>query len=236
MAGFYAGRVEIGRPDPGAADRISKSLRLLSRARPNTVLDIGCGDGTIGARIQEQTGARVHGIDVSAASVAAAKERGIEAQLCEVGVDHLPFSDGSIDLVYMAEVIEHLVDPDATLEDVHRVLAPGGYLLLSTPNLACLLNRMMLLFGAQPFFTEVSTRRVLGRRFRAFGEGAAPVGHLRIATLSSLRQLLDAQGFGVEDVVGATFLKTKAFRALESLTCRPPSFASILVVLARKRV
>jgi SAM-dependent methyltransferase len=235
IADFYAGRPEMSRPGPGAADRIAKSLRLLSRTRPETVLDVGCGDGSIAVSIKESTGARVLGVDVSAASVAAAIDQGVEGLVCEVGIDPLPIADGSIDLVYMGEVIEHLLDPDAALDDVHRVLAARGYLLMSTPNLACLLNRIALAMGAQPFFTEVSTRRVLGRHFAAFGQGAEPVGHLRIATLGSLRELLDLHGFVVEDAVGATFLKTRAFRALESLTCRPTSFASILVVLARKR-
>lgn len=235
IADFYARHPEMGRPGPDAADRITKSLRLASLVTPEIVLDVGCGDGSIGLHMRELTGARVLGVDVSAPSVATAVDRGIEAVVCEVGAEPLPFADGSIDLVYMSEVIEHLVDPDAALDDISRVLKDRGYLLLTTPNLACLLNRIFLLFGAQPFFTEVSTRRVIGRRFAAFGEGAQPVGHLRIATLDALRRLLDMHGFAVEEVVGATFLQTKAFRMLESLTCRPASFASILVVLARKR-
>ena len=235
IADFYEGRPEMSRPDPGAADRITKSLRLLARTEPTTVLDVGCGDGSIAATISERTGARVLGVDVSAHSVAAARARGLEAVVCQVGVDPLPIADGSIDLVYMGEVIEHLLDPDAALDEIRRVLAAQGYLLMSTPNLACLLNRLVLALGAQPFFTEVSTRRVVGRRFAAFGEGAEPVGHLRIATLGSLRRLLDMHGFAVQQAVGATFLKSRTFRAIESLTCRPASLASILVVLARKR-
>ncbi len=235
IADFYADRAEMGQPGADAADRITKSLRILARLTPERVLDVGCGDGSIALSIEKLTGAHVLGVDVSAQSVAAATARGVEALVCEVGADPLPIADASIDLVYMSEVIEHLVDPDAALEDISRVLAPGGYLMLTTPNLACLLNRIMLAFGAQPFFTEVSTRRVIGRRFATFGEGAEPVGHLRITTLPALRTLLDMHGFAVQEAVGATFLKTKSFRALESLTCRPASLASILVVLARKR-
>jgi SAM-dependent methyltransferase len=235
IADFYEGRPEMSRPGPGSEDRIAKSLRLLTRTTPEAVLDVGCGDGSTAVSIRELTGARVFGVDVSALSVAAAVGKGVDATTCEVGVAPLPFADGSIDVVYMGEVIEHLVDPDAALDEIRRVLATQGCLVLTTPNLACLLNRILLVFGAQPFFTEVSTRRVLGRRFAAFGEGAEPVGHLRIATLASLRGLLDMHGFAIENTVGATFLKTRAFRALESLTCRPASLASILVVLARKR-
>src|SRR5579862_2895782 len=184
----------MGRPGKGSQDRIAKSLRLVSRTTPHAVLDVGCGDGSTAATIRELTGARVFGVDVSASSVAAAIGKGVDATVCEVGTEPLPHADGSLDLVYMSEVIEHLVDPDTALDDIRRVLGPGGYLLLTTPNLACLLNRILLGFGAQPFFTEVSTRRVVGRRFAAFGEGSEPVGHLRIATLASLRPLPDMHG------------------------------------------
>jgi len=66
-------------------------------------------------------------------------------------------------IVIMSELIEHLVDPDATLDEALRVLVPGGTLLLSTPNLAAWYNRALLLFGVQPVFTEVSLRGIYGR-------------------------------------------------------------------------
>ena len=68
----------------------------------------------------------------------------------------LPLTDSSVDVVIMSELIEHLVDPDGTLDEAWRVLRPGGTLLLSTPNLAAWYNRVLLRFGIQPLFTEVS--------------------------------------------------------------------------------
>ncbi len=231
---FYSTRSEMGRPDRAARDRITKSLGIIRSVRPRTVLDVGCGDGSTAARIEELTGATVFGVDVSDALVQSAIENGVEAKTCQVGSQPLPHDDRSLELVYMAEVIEHLFDPDAALRDIGRVLVDDGHLVLSTPNLACLLNRLILPLGLQPFFTEVSTRDVIGRRYASFGEGSPSVGHLRVATLPAVRKLLELNGFSVERVVGATFLETPAFRAIESLTCRRASLASILVVHARK--
>ena len=232
---FYSARSEMGRPDVAARDRIRKSVAIIESLRPRVVLDVGCGDGSTAAHIRQRTGATVVAVDASDILVEAAREKGIEASICQIGVEPLPQADASVDVVYMAEVLEHLVDPDRALVEIGRVLTSDGHLVLSTPNLACLLNRFVLPLGLQPFFTEVSTRAVIGRRYAAFGEHSPAVGHLRIATLPALRKLLALNGFTVERVVGATFLKTPTFRAIESLVCRRPSLASIVVVHARKQ-
>jgi len=236
VTNFYASRHSMSSPDPGARDRIEKSLEIIRSLRPRTLLDVGCGDGSTALRIERELGGNVFGVDISEASVHSAIAKGIPAKTCQVGVQSLPYTDGSIDLVYMAEVIEHLYDPDRALRDIARVLVDGGHLVLSTPNIACLLNRILLPLGLQPFFTEVSTRTIVGRRFAALGEGSASVGHLRIGSLPALRELLEMNGFTTVRAVGATFLKTEALRRIESVTCRRPSLASILVLHARKRI
>jgi SAM-dependent methyltransferase len=147
---------------------------------------------------------------------------------------NLPIPDSTVDVVLMAEVIEHVIDPDRALIEVWRVLKPSGHLVLSTPNMACLINRVMLPLGLQPFHTEVSTKVVIGRGFGFLGEGAQPVGHLRIMTYPALRELLRINRLFVERAMGATVLKNPTFRAIESLLNFKPSLASIVVVVARK--
>jgi 2-polyprenyl-3-methyl-5-hydroxy-6-metoxy-1,4-benzoquinol methylase len=81
----------------------------------------------------------------------------------DVSSERLPFQDGYFDVVYMGDVIEHLTNPDFAINEVARVIKTNGFLVLSTPNLACWLNRLLLLLGMQPLFSEVSTAKTFGR-------------------------------------------------------------------------
>jgi SAM-dependent methyltransferase len=133
----------------------------------------------------------------------------------------------------MTEVLEHLVDPDKALDEVLRVLTPRGHLVLSTPNLACLPNRLLMVLGIQPLFSEVSTTRVLGRRFSVFGQGGQPVGHLRLYTKLALTEFLQAHGFSMVRIRGAAFHAQGLLSAVERVIAFAPSFAMILVVSAQ---
>jgi len=62
----------------------------------------------------------------------------------------LPFDDGSFDLVWCSEVIEHLQDPAFSLAELRRVTKPGGLLVLTTPNSYAWLFRFIALFGLTP--------------------------------------------------------------------------------------
>jgi SAM-dependent methyltransferase len=174
-------------------------------------LDVGSGDGEVSAELGRLTGADVVCGDISDVAVRACRDRGLEAHKIELGTVPLPFPDDSFDLVFMTEVLEHLVRPDEAIADVRRVLKPGSRLLLSTPNLACLPNRFLLPLGIQPLFTEVSEIAVFGRVLRAFGEGGQPVGHLRLFTKGALLQFLRAHGLDVEVVRGAAFHSSGLF-------------------------
>jgi hypothetical protein len=110
-----------------------------------------------------------------------------------------------------------------------RVLAPGGTLLLSTPNLAAWYNRVLLAAGVQPVFTEVSLHGIYGR------PGHEVVGHLRVFTRRALVGLLDANGFVGIAITGAPYHDVpRLFKPLDRLLCRTPSLSSILLASARK--
>lgn len=100
------------------------------------VLDVACGEG-YGAALLAGTAASVLGVDCAAEAVAHARARYPHPRL-RFEVDDATRLDGvadaSIDLVVSFETLEHLADHDGLLAALARVLAPGGLLLLSTPD------------------------------------------------------------------------------------------------------
>ncbi|NUK32966.1 methyltransferase domain-containing protein [Streptomyces lunaelactis] len=195
-----------------------------------TVLDVGCGDGSAAATAARVLkGHRIVGVDWSQDALRRAAPRLSQVVRGELTGGGLPFASGSADAVLFSEVVEHLVDPDSALDELHRVLRPGGHLMLSTPNLAAWYNRGLLLAGVQPVFSEVSLRHIHGR------PGSQVVGHLRLYTARALREFVAASGFEVVTVAGAPFHGVpRPLRPLDRLACRLPSLASILLVHARK--
>ena len=217
--------------------RSRRQARILARALgpartpAATILDIGCGDGTAAATAAGVlAGHRLVGVDWSQDALRRAASRipcAVRGELTDGG---LPFATGSADAVLFSEVIEHLVDPDGALDELHRVLRPGGHLMLSTPNLAAWYNRGLLLAGVQPVFSEVSMRGIHGR------PGTQVVGHLRLYTARALRGFLSASGFDVVRISGAPYHDVpRPLRPLDRAACRIPSLASILLAHARRR-
>ena len=204
------------------------SLALRDVAAPACVLDVGCGDGTAaGLAAQQNPGHRMIGLDWSASSLRQARRLGLTA--VQAGIDGVPVASGAVDVVIMSELIEHLVDTDAALDEVLRVLKPGGSLLLSTPNLAAWYNRGLVALGVQPIFSEVSLRGVYGR------PGQVVAGHLHLFTRRALVQFLAARGFGSVRVTGARYHDVpRPLRPLDRAFCAWPAAASILLVHARK--
>jgi SAM-dependent methyltransferase len=105
------------------------------------VLDVGCGEGQI-SRLALSGGAEMAiGVDPTLAQVEVAAARGGGAHYGRAGAADLPFVDGAFDAVVACLVFEHIRDVDDAIEEVARVLAPGGrflfflnHPLLQTPN------------------------------------------------------------------------------------------------------
>ena len=79
---------------------------------------------------------RLAGLEINPAAAQRAKELGFDVRCAEL-LDS-DFSDASFDLIRMGHVIEHVLDPVATLRRAYRLLKPGGILMGETPNADCL--------------------------------------------------------------------------------------------------
>jgi len=229
---FYEDPAVPASSGPDRAYRQAEMLAglLADLKRPATIVDVGCGDGfATGVAARRNPGHHFVGLDWSAVSLTAARQRGISVLRAGLDAPRLPIRPASVDVVVMSEVIEHLVDTDSAIEAAHLALKPGGSLLLSTPNLAAWYNRGLLAAGIQPVFSEVSLRSVFGR------PGSQVAGHLHMFTRRALVEFLAAYGFSCVKVAGARYHDVPAvLRPLDRLFCHWPSAASILLVHARK--
>jgi trans-aconitate methyltransferase len=95
---------------------------LLAAQAGERILDLGCGDGVLTARLQA-SGATLVGVDASPELVAAAAERGVQAQVIDGHA--LPF-EAEFDAVFSNAALHWMREPDAVIEGVRRALKPGG--------------------------------------------------------------------------------------------------------------
>ena len=93
------------------------------------VLEVGCGIGTDLSQFAKN-GAIVTGIDLTESAIALAKQRfkvmNLEGTLLVGDAENLPFPDNSFDLVYSFGVLHHTPDTQKAVDEIHRVLKPGG--------------------------------------------------------------------------------------------------------------
>ncbi len=101
------------------------------------------------------------------------------------------------DVIFCGEVIEHLFSPDSLLDEIKSLMHENSILILSTPNLAYLPNRIMLLFGISPLFVENSSEIKLGRKFKFLGQHNKTEGHIRVFTYGALKDLFGKTGFKI---------------------------------------
>jgi len=105
---------------PGLADGV---LEWLGAQHGERILDLGCGDGQLTARIAA-AGAVVQGVDLSPEMTAAARARGVAAEVGDA--ESLAYPDSVFDAVFSNAALHWVRDQDAMMEQVRRVLRPGG--------------------------------------------------------------------------------------------------------------
>ncbi len=226
--------------------RIHKVAKLFSthQGQTRTLLDIGCGTGTISQYLAGVLGAeKTYGIDANPRWVEQARANGVDATALDIQSDDLPYDDAYFDAIFCGELIEHLTDTDHLLDEIFRALSPGGCCVLTTPNLSAWHNRIALLLGFQPFATGVSFRHRVGHP-RFLGTGGT-TEHVRVFTYRALVELLKLHGFlvlettgvGIQDAVHwpAPPLAVRAIGPVDALFSRLPSLSAGVAVAMRKQ-
>jgi SAM-dependent methyltransferase len=150
------------------------------------LLDLGCRDGTMAA--QQRGGNAVTGVDIDRAALGRAEALGIDTVWADIS-EPLPFKNSSFDAAIAGEVLEHLPNPEAVLDEVARVLTPDGLLVGSVPNAFRLKNRLRFLIGRPPeadvthlqHFSPERLGRALDRRFARWEVTFAASRFLRLS-------------------------------------------------------
>jgi ubiquinone/menaquinone biosynthesis C-methylase UbiE len=167
-----------------------------------TVADVACGDGS-GAREMLVRGARrVDAFDISREAAAAARRRLPDGNslCCVADATSLPVRDAIYDLLVSFETIEHVLDDGAFLDEVVRVVKPGGTFMCSTPN------RGLLDPGTS----------IADKPFNRF--------HVREYSFHEFRALLIPR-FSAIEWLGQSFYRERYVRALEALGYLQPRLA-----------
>jgi len=181
-------------------------IKVLEGIHAEKMLDIGCGGGEFTLRCAHAIGSNeVYGIEIDEQKAEEAKKRGINCFCGDAG-NRFPLSDEWFEVIIANQVLEHVFDIDNMVSECHRVLKKKGILILSTPNLGALYQRVLLLFGKQPTNLHVSKIQVGN-----FLKGVEASGHIHALTVSALKDLLEYHKFKIEEFKGCGFYPLTSF-------------------------
>lgn len=177
-----------------------KIIELLDTIDGGRLLDIGCNDGSFTVSIANHIGAtEIFGIEINEEIAKKAKDKNIRVSIIDAN-SSFPFEDSFFDVIIANQIFEHLLNTDGFLKEIHRVLKPDGYVIISTPNLASIHNSIPLLFGMQPISIHISDIQVGN-----FLKGVETHGHIKVPTLLSLKDIVTYHGFSIENITGVGF-------------------------------
>ncbi|MBU0683906.1 MAG: methyltransferase domain-containing protein [Candidatus Omnitrophica bacterium] len=140
--------------------RKKQIIDLLDYQPEIKILDLGCDDGIRTMEIARKIGTReIYGVDIIEEQLMRAAQLGIKTTKTDLN-QQLPFENNYFDLIHADQVIEHIAFLDDFASETHRVLKPGGTLIISTENGSSWHNIFAAIMGWQIFSsTNLSIKR-----------------------------------------------------------------------------
>lgn len=171
---------------------IFKELRTLSGSGGNfDLLEVGSGPGVfLDLLSKEFPSGKLHGVDISEDLVRFSRKINGEINYQVGDACNLPCNSSTFDYVISQHVIEHIEDTSNFLEEIKRVLKPGGYFIFCTPNLNCI------------------SHRIAGNNWIGFKDPT----HVSLKSSKEWRKVISEEGFIIEKdgstgVRGAGFIR-----------------------------
>jgi SAM-dependent methyltransferase len=223
-------------------EMIELSVMTLDGRTRGRLLDVGCGNGQFLASMRS-LGWDVHGIDIDPAGARVAREHfGLPVHLGPLEASGFP--DACFDAVTLHHAIEHVPNPIGTLRECHRLLSPGGRLVVVTPNIESLAHRLLrtswLGLDVPRHFYLFSPRTL-----RMAGEAAGlAIDSLRTSARNAriiwalsvaIRRDGMLPGARLDRIGPALWLSGAAFQAVEHALCLARGLGEELVMVATKR-
>ncbi|GEM_PF-108053 len=181
---------QLARPE--IHETVARILDPLPRAK---LLDVPAGDGMLLRRLA-QAGFQAHACDLYPELFTGA---GIEVRRGDLSKT-LPYANGEFQYITCLEGLEHIENPHQAIREFTRILAPGGHLIISIPNILNIEERIKwLLNGYTSHFKPIS-REHLHKRREEWGEKEEIFLHINPIPYTELRYILEKNGF---EVLGA---------------------------------
>lgn len=186
-------------------------LDIYEKNKDAKFVDLGCDNGKWTMKMAERIGTKdVHGTEILERTAKLAKKNGVNVSIGDLN-KRLPYKDGMFDVVHANQVIEHLNNTDMFMDEIYRILKPGGYAVISTENLSSWHNILALVLGFMPFsLTNISTKKAaIGNPFAPHAGKEATIEsswqHMRIFTIYGLKELSKEVGFTIEKVLASGY-------------------------------
>lgn len=163
--------------------RVHVALSLLPKCE--SLLDIGCGEGTLCYFARKKV-KRIVGIDISEEALEIAKKNGIDTKVMDIN-QGIKFDDEEFECITCLDVLEHVFNPLFLIKEIYRVLQINGHLILIVPNASYFRYILSIIKGRFP---------------KTSGDVGYDGGHLHYFGVENLKEILNFSNFKILKIMG----------------------------------